>query len=534
MSSPAADRASRARLALAELAERALALRLDPCPWIERNLWIRNKARQVIPFRLNAIQRFYNRYRTDRDVILKARQEGFTTFIEGLFFADCLLRPNTTSVLVAHDLDSTQKIFDIAKLFWERLPAREQQRVGRPTRDNRREFVWPNGSRFFVGTAGSGKFGHGLTIQNLHCSEVSRWPRPEEAMVGLLEAVPRDGRIIMESTANGVGNYFHDQYIATKEPGARFEAQFFVWFEHPEYTLAVTPEEAQSVLGSLDAAEQDLVTRYRLTAGQIAWRREKAHDLRDRFPEQYPEDDVNCFLASGACVFDRTALAAIAARIGKEEPARLIPLLAEPDGQALAVAPARLRVWRAPEPEGRYVVGADVGEGLPDGDASCAYVLARESRELVAELHGRVPPDRFGHLLDALGRWYHGALIAVEKNNHGHSTLNTLRNVCLYPRLYHHVRYDHRAGQPSTLGWPTDQATKPILVDDLAAAIADQAILIHSAELVDEAMTFINLPSGSQEAQEGKHDDRVMAAGIAWQARKRGEARYSTQRPEGM
>ena len=180
---------------------------------MEENLWIRDKQRKVIPFHLNDVQRDYNRHRTTRDIILKARQEGFTTFIEGLFFADCILRDNTTSVLVAHDLDSTQKIFEIAKTFWERLPADLRRRLGEPKRDNRREFSWLNGSRFYVGTAGSGRFGHGMTINNLHCSEVSRWPRPMEAMVGLLEAVPQDGRVIMESTANGIGNYFHDQWV---------------------------------------------------------------------------------------------------------------------------------------------------------------------------------------------------------------------------------------------------------------------------------------------------------------------------------
>ena len=83
------------------------------------------------------------------------------------------------------------------------------------------------------------------------------------------------------------------------------------------------------------------------------------------------------------------------------------------------------------------------------------------------------------------------------------------------------------------LGWPTDQATKPILVDDLAAGIAGGHLLVHSPDLVDECFTFVTTDSGSQEAQEGKFDDRVMAAGIAWQARKRGMSRGTSQRPAG-
>jgi hypothetical protein len=191
-------------------------------------------------------------------------------------------------VLVAHDLDSTQKIFEIAKTFWERLPADLKRRLGEPKRDNRREFSWLNGSRFYVGTAGSGRFGHGMTINNLHCSEVSRWPRPMEAMVGLLEAVPQDGRVIMESTANGIGNYFHDQWVEAGAGGSRFKRQFYVWFENREYSIPLEPDEAAAVMANLATDEQHLVDRYRLGAGQIAWRRQKMHDLRDRFQEQYP------------------------------------------------------------------------------------------------------------------------------------------------------------------------------------------------------------------------------------------------------
>jgi len=104
----------------------------EPWEWIEACLWIRAKSREVIPFGLNEIQRDYYHHRTRFDLILKSRQVGISTLVCGLFFADCLLRPNTTAVLVAHDLDSTEMIFRIVQLFWERLPPREKARVGEP------------------------------------------------------------------------------------------------------------------------------------------------------------------------------------------------------------------------------------------------------------------------------------------------------------------------------------------------------------------------------------------------------------------
>jgi hypothetical protein len=283
----------------------------------------------------------------------------------------------------------------------------------------------------------------------------------------------------------------------------------------------------------LTTEEIALIRRWGLTLGQIKWRRQKRRDLGAHFAEQYPEDDVTCFLASGRCCFDTEALRAAQARIAAAPAAVSVTALTGMRGEALPIAPARLVVWAKPEEGRQYVIGADVGEGLAGGDASAAVVLDKESGAQAAELHGRIAPERFGHLLAALGKWYNWAWVAVERNNHGHSTLNTLRNVCRYPRLYTHVRYDHMGRSAPVLGWPTDQATKPILVDDLAAAIASGALRMMSADLVDECFTFVTTDSGSQEAAEGKHDDRVMAIGIAWQVRKRPTARGLTQRPEG-
>jgi len=219
----------------------------DPRPWIEANLWIRTKARQVVPFLLNWAQADYYGYRTPWDIILKPRQLGFTTLVSGLFFADTILRPNTTSVLVAHDYDSSELIFRIVRLFWERLPARERAEVGQPKYDRKGELFWPKiGSTYYVGTAGSTRFGHGLTINNLHCSEVSRWTHPDESLAGLLEAVPAGGRVVLESTANGMGNAFHELWTQAKEGATRFSTHFYLWWEDPGYTLRVTPEEEQA------------------------------------------------------------------------------------------------------------------------------------------------------------------------------------------------------------------------------------------------------------------------------------------------
>jgi hypothetical protein len=496
-------------------------------PWIEANLWIRTKDRLVRPLLLNWAQADYWSKRTERDIILKARQMGFTTLTQAGFFADCLLRPNTTSVVVAHDLDSTEQIFQIAQLFWERLPASAKATAGKPKYENRREFFWPQiGSRFFVGTAGNVKFGRGQTIHNLHCSEFAFWPNPEEGLAALMEAVPAGGRVVIESTANGIGNRFHRLWLGAKGRANGWKRHCYGWFESEGYTLAGPP------LGALAADEAALRERYHLTDDQIRWRRAKQRDLGEKFRQEYPENYVDCFLASARSIFDMTALRKAIARIAADPPGKAMAVLATGDA-SISLAPARLVVWKQPQDGVLYVVGADVGEGLERGDASAAVVLERATGEQVAELHGRVPPDRFAHLLAALGRHYNSAEIAVERNNHGHSTLNTLFNVCRYRQLYYHLDYDQGGKAKPTLGWPTDQKTKPILVDDLAAAIVSGGLLIRSAELADECQSFVQTNSG-QEAQAGAFDDRVIAAGIAWQARKRRVTYPVLVRPPGL
>jgi len=520
--------------ALARVARRVLSRREDPRGWIQRNLWIRTKDRRTIALRFNAPQVDYYKHRTLRDIILKPRQLGFTTQVSGLFFADTVLRPNTTSVMIAHNLESTEQIFGIVQLFVARLPDREKARIGKPRYSNRREFFWPRiNSRFLVGTAGAVSFGRGITINNLHCSEFAQWPHPEEALLAALEAVPEDGRVVIESTAFGVGNPFHDRWIEAVEERGRFAAQFYVWWENPEYAIPGPP------INEFSDEEMQLRTRWALSDDQIRWRREKMKDLKDRFPQEYPEDWLRCFLASGRCVFDTEKLAAIAQRISREPaPKRITSIKVTRSGESetVPIAPAHLDVWKEPVTGEHYVIGADVGEGLPDGDASCGIVLNRRSGEMVAELHGRISPARFGTLLNALGRWYRTAEIGVERNNHGHSTLNTLRNQLAYANLYYHVAYDSGGGRPRNvqLGWPTTSATKPILVDDLVEAVTTDALVVRSAMLINECFTFISDDQGNARAQEGKFDDRVIAAGIAWQVRKRPKARWTTERPPGM
>jgi hypothetical protein len=511
-----------------------LAVRNDPKIWIERNLWIRTKERQLARLELNAVQQLYYNQRTSRDIILKSRQVGITTGVCGLFFPDTVLRPNTASAIVGHDQESSERIFSIVRLMWKRMPEPWHERY--PTRlANKGELEWPAlNSRFFVGTAGAPAFGRGQTINNLLCSELSHWPQPEEALAALLEAVPAGGRVVIESTPNGLGNHFHSLWLQAQNGESGFKPFFFPWFADPAYRCDGPP------LGELTADEMAVRAAYGLDDAQIRWRREKQRQLRDKFPQEYPEDDVTCFLTSGRCIFSVPGL------LKAQEHARLQPSRQHEmltlkhrwgDGSVtekgpVNVLPGRLTIWHWPEEGRHYSIGADVSEGLEGGDYSAGVVLDWKTGKQVAELHGLWRPDVFAKLLAALGALYRWAWIGVESNNLGYTTLHVLRNELFYTHLYYYVE-PVRGAKPH-LGWPTNARTKAILVNDLAAAIADGNIEINSLALIGECLTFVSKDGGVREAQDGKFDDRVIAAGVALQVRKRcGPRRFSYERPAG-
>lgn len=177
-----------------------------------------------------------------------------------------------------------------------------------------------------------------------------------------------------------------------------------------------------------------------------------------------------------------------------------------------------LRMYKPPVPEHVYVVGADVSEGVTGGDYSVATIWDRKTGEEVAFWRGMVPPDKFGAYLNAWGRQYNNALMVVESNNNGLTTVTKLRDL-LYPQMYfRQKKFDTSSLEfGSKLGWRTTQVTRPLLIDDFAEAMREHSILIHSKEILDEMMVFMYDDNGKATAPRSFHDDAVFSAGIGFQ-----------------
>jgi hypothetical protein len=394
-------------------------------------------------------------------------------------------------VQVAHSDESAQAIFNIVHRFWENLP-NSRLRGGAlfKSRSNVRQIVFPRlDSEYRVETADDNA-GRGMTIHNLHCSEVSRWARgAEDTLASLRAAVVPDGEIMLESTPNGASGLFYEEWDKAEERG--YIRHFFPWWYETSYKEDVTKRK----LGPLTDEEKGLMKEHGLTSEQIGWRRARWQTMRGQAAQEYAEDAVSCFLASGECVFDFEAIqkAATEAR----------PAVESWDN-------GRLQVWLPEQKPWRYIIGVDTAGGGTEGDYACAQVIQRETGVQCAELHGHFPPFELARRLVKLGRRYGNALIAVERNNHGYGVLAHLKDMG-YENLYRQNEQD---------GWLTSVVTRPAMVENLAAVLVTQPDLFHSAKLLAEMKTFVRHADGNGAASDGAHDDCVMAMAIALGVRK--------------
>src|SRR5438477_117118 len=506
-------------------------------------LRIRNRAGALAPLALNRAQIELARDRSPRKIILKARQLGVTTWVAARFFLRTITHPGTLTVQVAHDQESAEEIFKIVHRFLENLP--EPMRLGplRTSRANVRQIVFPElDSEYRVATAADPNAGRGLTIQNLHCSEVARWPRHAAAtLASLRAAVPANGEIVLESTPNGAAGCFYDEWQRAAESG--YSRHFFPWWHEPAYQLDADPH-------PLTAEEIELAQRHGLSSRQIAYRRDLQASFRGLAPQEFCEDAASCFLASGECVFE---LAVIEKRL--EFAAQ--QYCEQRENGALCV-------WYPATASRQYIIGVDPAGGGSEGDYSCAQVIDRATGLQCAELRGHFPPRDLAHRAAALAAEYNHALLVIERNNHGHGVLAHLQNVvnqAVAGRVEQAFRpafepaKEGRASAPAVeaqslsracrgnfspankrqkdwalapdslyekngqLGWLTTAANRGPMLANLSALLATEPRLFNSPRLLEECKTFVRQPNGTASAAIGAHDDCVLAMAIAQQVR---------------
>lgn len=498
-------------------AMKAVRLRLrDDFDFYSANaLKIRTKAAEIAPLKLNAAQRILDaavkkqlaEIGKVRIIILKGRQQGLSTYVGGWLYSRVSQRQAKKAIVVTHKSDSTTALFNMTKRYHENVPA-----ILKPSTSysSRKELVFDKlDSSYMVATAGGDGIARGETITHAHLSELAFWKESiaRENLNGLLQSIPEtdDTAVFIESTANGVTGPFYEMWRGAEKGENGYMAVFIPWFLQDEYRTSVpqgftkTPE------------EEEVAERFGLDDEQIYWRRLKVNQNGlDMFKQEYPCEPDEAFLTTGRPVFDPEAITKrIAATKGPIERMGLILGTWEPHPQG------ELLLFKHHDPGETYYIGADVAMGVRDGDWSVAQVLDSQKRQ-VAIWRGRVHPDYYAEVLHKLGLFFNEAKIAVESNNHGLLTVNNLYKVWNYPNVYMRVIEEKMTDVDTpNLGFRTDTKTKPLIIDDLRASLREGELVLNDKTTMQEMLTFVVKESGKLEAEEGCHDDCVMALAIA-------------------
>jgi hypothetical protein len=416
-------------------------------------------------------------------IVLKARQIGFSTLAAAFTFWETFFWADRFTVMLSRTEREASKLLQKTKYGYKMMPAWMRTRGPDLLSDNQLKMVFANDSSIESLPSGNDP-ARGESVYRVIIDEMAFLPNAEEAWASIEPIADVGGRVICLSTANGEGNIFHQLWVGSQTGTNRFTGVFFPW--------------------SAGDRDED-------------WYEAKKRDLPDwQLAQEYPDNAEEAFIRSGRPVFDLESLR----NLDLIEPER--GYLKNEMGKnhyTFIADGGELAIWEFPDRQEIYVIGADVAEGLGHGDFSSAHVISANTGLLVAHWHGHVDPDVFGEeVLRALGYYFNHALIGVESNNHGLTTIKGLQRVG-YKNLYRQRKMNSRNPRISeTMGWRTTSVSKPLAIDELNAGIRDSSIHIYDKNTIAELRTFVREASGKMHGS--PHDDRVMSLAITNQMMK--------------
>lgn len=464
--------------------------------------FVPNEAQRVV---LEAMMKY------KRIIVLKSRQLGITTGITTSFLDDTLFSTNTKALSILQTQQDAMDAFDNKVRFaWDNLDERLKAELGwvvDTERANQLAFNFGGGMSSKYSVATSGRSG---TFQRVHVSEFGTLcaERPldaKEVITGTFPAVPQDGLIIIESTANGELGYFPQMWNDAVLGRNNFYPIFLNWrYDTKEIAKAVLHD-----VSTLPKEFQDLQVIHKLTdqetsyyyAQWLTYNRDWAL-LRQEFPTTAQE----AFQGSGDKLFD-------------------IESLQEYEAQAEdGIKAGNTTIYTKPQEGHLYVIGADPSEGNGnDHSACCVWDISTPRPKVVAIYSSNTAtPDDFSLILKELAVRYNSAVIAVERNNHGHAVISKLRSIYDEERLYSQVNEVRIKGTlPTQYGFLTTATTKGTILSSIVQAIRDKDILVTSKQLLLEMRLApkreIHRIKGNEETT--NHFDLLMASAIGLYAR---------------
>jgi hypothetical protein len=434
----------------------------------------------------------------DMNIGLKARQIGWTTVSVAYALNDCLFNQEHPWLFVSRTEDAAVKMLDKAKYAYVRMPAWMKESLPRIISETQTTLIFDNGSRIesvpATGSTGRGDSVYGALLDEAAFMEYA------EGIWGAIEPLVY-GKAMVFSTANGMGNFFHDVWLDSQMGDSAWHGTFFPWDVVPD-------------------RDQEWYDRTKLLYRNREW----------LFYQEYPQSPEEAFAKSGRVAFPYDLV--VANYFPIEPAARLEwivgsePRTLQPEEDADIV----INIWHEPEimrnefgqmiKKPNYVIASDIAEGLEHGDYTYVTVMDAHTGVQMASSKSGIHVAYLDELLEWLGYYYHTALQIPERNNAGIMPVELLSRKRRYPRIYRQDTFAERLSsynRTPKLGWTTSRTTKPKMVNDFILALTNEEVTLHDPEFVQEAQTFVADGKGSFGATVGNHDDVIMGTLICWQ-----------------
>lgn len=542
-----------------------------------------------IPFLLNAPQRKligeFEKMREEgkpiRIILVKARQWGGSTATQiYMLWIQLMRRMGFNSLIVAHQNAGTEEVISMAKTALDCYPRTLLADASDPMPEKEKVYTYAGLSRSAIkiprrnfrikaGSAERPDSSRGGDYALVHLTEVGLWKKtlgksPEDIMRAATSGVllRPETMIVMESTANGADTFFHREYLAAKRGSSLYRPVFVAWHEIEQYSLEADDRRAMAER-IVKNRHIEFSTDDRISPGSYIWslwedgasldainwyeKTRAGHSDPDQMPSEYPSNDMEAFVCSGAHVFNRAKALELRKRCMPPRFSGELTGRADYGERALEDISfeedprGRLKVWDMPSvkdgkpigmPE-RYLTVVDVGGRSMKADWSVIAVFDRirmlrgAGPALAAQWRGHCDMDQLAWLAARIAKWYGDSLLVIESNtlktrdpdryvdgDQSGFILNQLRDC--YPNLYarHRSPEDIIEGRPRKYGFHTNTATKPMVISNLVRVVREGLYIERDERCIDEYLTYERRPNGSYGAVTGKHDDMLMTRAI--------------------
>lgn len=505
----------------------------SPALWLKNFIKIVNNEGDLVPFVINDEQKNFIDNMDKYNIILKARQIGFTTMSIGLMLYYASTMPNSNYLMLSYDTDSVQNIFNRLKMMYESMP--DKYKVPQ-RRMNKMELLLTNGSRIAVKVAGNKELGRSFTCQLIHCSELAFWSeeQQEKGLLALEQSLAKNdtSRIIIESTANGIGNNYYNLFNSAYKGNSKYKAFFYNWFTNKtqfksDYKIA--EKWYRSCMHGERLAEKDLspIEKELFNKGasllQLMWRQWKLQDCKEEeFNQEFPSTPENAFITTNTGVFDADVITSrynYLPNICKYKEIKPLPQnLQKYFGNGLII-------YKDVKSKERYFGGIDTGAGLR-GDYSSIVIVDSSGEQVAIFNRNDLPVYKFAKVAYDLGMYFNYCMYLPERNTYGLDLITRLRREMGYLQVLKIKRFDKIKGQKVwDYGFYTDNVSKSKLIMDYKEAFEEGMILVNDRDTLDQMRIYVE-SNGTFNNIKGQnnHDDLVISFALAVQALKGGKS----------